>query len=158
MYDKNIIEIIFETFQELLVKLNLEDNIIGYTLCLTLLCLIAAAKILTICCVLRKVKNCKTVSSLDEIDISEIILKMQALEYLLIGSAIFFIVTFFWLLNVIGIFDCFKSSPVKSAFHCLNLILSQSDQILAKSSSKIRQTRERVTQASSTQLVPYTGV
>ena len=85
-------------------------------------------------------------------------LKMQALEYLLIGSAIFFIVTFFWLLNVIGIFDCFKSSPVKSAFHCLNLILSQSDQILAKSSSKLRQTRERVTQSSSNQLVPYTGV
>ena len=72
MDNKNIIEEIFEVFQDLLVKLNLEDNIIG-TLCLFLLCLIAAVKILTLCCVLRKVKNCKTVSSLDQIDISEIV-------------------------------------------------------------------------------------
>ena len=73
MDGKSVIERIFEAFQDLLVTLNLEDNIIGYTLCLTLLCLIVAAKILTLCCVVRKVKNCKTVSSLDEIDISEII-------------------------------------------------------------------------------------
>ena len=89
MDDKNIIERIFEAFQDLLVKLNLEDNIIGYTLCLTLLCLIAAAKILTICCVLRKVKKCKTVSSLDEIDISEIILKCKHWSICLLGVQYF---------------------------------------------------------------------
>ena len=73
MDNKNIIEEIFEAFQDLMVKLNLEDNIIGYSLCLLLLCLIVAVKILTLCCVLKKVKNCKTVSRLDQIDISEIV-------------------------------------------------------------------------------------
>ena len=73
MDNRNIFKEIFEVFQDLLVKLNLEDNIIGYTLCLFLLCLIVAVKILTLCCVLRKVKECKTVHSLDQIDISEII-------------------------------------------------------------------------------------
>ena len=66
MDDESLIVTIFEAFKDLLVKLNLDDNIIGYTICLTLLCLIAAAKILTICLVLRKVKKCKTVSSLEE--------------------------------------------------------------------------------------------
>ena len=73
MDNKNIIEDIFEAFQDLMVRLNLEDNIIGYSLCLLLLCLIVAVKILTLCCILKKVKNCKTVSSLDQIDISEIV-------------------------------------------------------------------------------------
>ena len=73
MDNKNMIEEIFEAFQDLMVRLNLEDNIIGYSLCLLLLCLIVAVKILTLCCVLKKVKHCKTVSSLDGIDISEII-------------------------------------------------------------------------------------
>ena len=73
MDNKNIIEEIFEAFQDLMVRLNLEDNIIGYSLCLLLLCLIVAFKILTLCCILKKVKNCKTVPSLDQIDISEIV-------------------------------------------------------------------------------------
>ena len=72
MDNRNVIEEIFEVFQDLLVKLNLEDNIIGYTLCLFLLCIILAVKILTLCCVLKKVKDCKTVPSLDQIDISDI--------------------------------------------------------------------------------------
>ena len=83
---------------------------------------------------------------------------MQALEYLVIGSAFFFIVTFCWLLNVSGLFDCLKNSPIKSAFHCLSLITIQCDQALAKSSRKVRQRPEEVTQASSNQLLPYTGV
>ena len=83
---------------------------------------------------------------------------MQALEYLVIGSALFFIVTFCWLLNVSGLFDCLKTSPIKSAFHCLSLITTQCDQVLAKSSRKARQRPEEVTQANSNQLVPYTGV
>ena len=33
MDNRNVIEEIFEVFQNLLVKLNLEDDIIGYTLC-----------------------------------------------------------------------------------------------------------------------------
>ena len=72
MDNRNVIEEIFQAFQELMVKLNLEDNIIGYTLCLLLLCIILAVKILTICCVLKKVRDCKTVSSLDKIDIYDI--------------------------------------------------------------------------------------
>ena len=72
MDNTNVIEEVFQAFQDLMVKLNLEDNIIGYTLCLLLLCIILAVKILTICCVLKKVKNCKTASSLDQIDILQI--------------------------------------------------------------------------------------
>ena len=72
MDNTNVIEEIFEVFQNLLVKLNLEDNIIGYTLCLLLLCIILAVKILTLCCVLKKVKDCKTAPDLDQIDISDI--------------------------------------------------------------------------------------
>ena len=83
---------------------------------------------------------------------------MQALEYLVIASAVIFIVTFGWLLNVSGLFDCFKNSTIKSAFHCLNLIAIQCDQALAKSSKKVRQRQEEVTQSHSNQLVPYTGV
>ena len=32
MDNRNVIEEIFQAFQDLMVKLNLEDNIIGYTL------------------------------------------------------------------------------------------------------------------------------
>ena len=76
MDNTNVIKEVFQAFQDLMVKLNLEDNIIGYTLCLLFLSIVLAVKILTICCVLKKVKNCKTASSLDQIDnlqISEII-------------------------------------------------------------------------------------
>ena len=83
---------------------------------------------------------------------------MQALEYLVITSALFFIVTFCWLLNVSGLFDCLKNSPIKSAFHCLSLIAIQCDQALAKSSKKVRQRQEEVTQSHSNQPLPYTGV
>ena len=91
---------------------------------------------------------------------------MQALQYLLIGSGIFFLVTFMWLLDTLAIFDCMKSNTVKSAYYCLNLIFSQSDQILkkiAKSVSRPRQTNPRETnlreaQASPSQLIPYNGV
>ena len=72
MDNRNVIEEIFEVFQNLLVKLNLEDDIIGYTLCLLLLCIILAVKILTLCCVLKKVKDCKTGPVLDQIDILDI--------------------------------------------------------------------------------------
>ena len=72
MDNRNVIEEIFEVFQNLLVKLNLEDDIIGYTLCLLLLCIILAVKILTLCCVLKKVKDCKSAPGLDQIDISDI--------------------------------------------------------------------------------------
>ena len=72
MDNRNVIEEIFEVFQNLLVKLNLEDDIIGYTLCLLLLCIILAVKIITLCCVLKKVKDCKSAPGLDQIDISDI--------------------------------------------------------------------------------------
>ena len=61
---------------------------------------------------------------------------MQALEYLVIASAVIFTVTFGLLLNVSGLFDCFKNSTIKSAFHCLNLIAIQCNHALAKSAKK----------------------
>ena len=83
---------------------------------------------------------------------------MQALEYLVITSALFFIVTFCWLLNVSGLFDCLKTSPIKSAFHCLSLITTQCDQVLAKSSRKVRQRPEEVTQANSSKFKPARAI
>ena len=68
MDNTNVINEVFQAFQDLMVKLNLEDNIIGYTLCLLLLSIVLAVKILTICCFLKKVKNCKNTSSLDQIE------------------------------------------------------------------------------------------
>ena len=76
MDNTNVIKEVFQAFQDLMVKLNLEDNIIGYTLCLLLLSIVLAVKILTICCVLKIVKNYKNTSSLDQIEslqISQII-------------------------------------------------------------------------------------
>ena len=58
---------------------------------------------------------------------------MQALEYLVVISALLFSLTFFWLLSVSGLFDCLKTSPIKSAFHCLSLITTQCDQAIANS-------------------------
>ena len=52
------IEEIFELFQTLLIKLNLQEDIFGYTACLLLLCIILAVKIITLSCVLKKLKNC----------------------------------------------------------------------------------------------------
>ena len=73
MDNTNVIKEVFQAFQDLMVKLNLEDNIIGYTLCLLLLSIVLAVKILTICCVLKKVKNCKNTSSLDQIESLQIL-------------------------------------------------------------------------------------
>ena len=72
MDNRIVIKEVFQAFQDLMVKLNLEDNIIGYTLCLLLLCIILAVKIITLSCVLKKVKDCKSAPGLDQIDISDI--------------------------------------------------------------------------------------
>ena len=96
---------------------------------------------------------------------------MQALQYLFIGSGIFAIISLLWLLNTLSVFDCLKSSPVKSSAHCLNLLIAQYDSIIrniAKSSQPRARARQSVlreipavnlSQApSSTALIPYTGV
>ena len=54
------IEEIFELFQTLLIKLNLQEDIFGYSACLLLLCLILAVKTIILSCVLKKLKNCIT--------------------------------------------------------------------------------------------------
>ena len=64
---------------------------------------------------------------------------MQTLEYLVIISGVFFSFTFFWLLTVVGALDCLRTSPIKSAFHCLGLITTQSEQVLADSRARLRQ-------------------
>ena len=45
---------------------------------------------------------------------------MQALQYLLIGSGIFAVISLLWLLNTLNFFDCLKSSPVKSWTYSLH--------------------------------------
>ena len=54
------VEDIFELFQTLLVKLNLQEDIFGYSACLLLLCIILAVKTIILSCVLKKLKNCTT--------------------------------------------------------------------------------------------------
>ena len=70
--DEDLMTTIFEGFKEILARLNLQDNIIGYICCLTLLCLMLVVKILTICLVFRKVKSCKGVSDLEELEMTMI--------------------------------------------------------------------------------------
>ena len=88
---------------------------------------------------------------------------MQILEYVVITAGIFFSLTFLWLLRVIGALDCMVTSPVKSAAHCLTLIIGQLEQVLTESRAKLRNNQRNpghTTQAKSssvsTQLVPYT--
>ena len=88
---------------------------------------------------------------------------MLTLEYLVIISGIFFSLTFLWLLRVVGALDCLVSSPIKSASHCLGLIIGQSEQALTESRAKLRNKQRNpnhTTQLQSTsvssQLVPYT--
>ena len=88
---------------------------------------------------------------------------MQILEYVVITAGILFTLTFLWLVRVIGALDCMVSSPVKSAAHCLTLIIGQSEQVLTESRAKLRnkqrnpvQTTQVQSSSVSTQLIPYT--
>ena len=63
---------ILEVFKEILDALNLQDNIIGYICCLTLLCFMLMVKILTLCLVFRKLKSCKGVSDLEQLEMQMI--------------------------------------------------------------------------------------
>ena len=65
--------------------------------------------------------------------------KMLTLEYLVIISGIFFSLAFLWLLTVVGALDCLRNSPIKSASHCLSLIIGQSEQVLTNTRAKLRQ-------------------
>ena len=78
--DEDLMTTIFEGFKEILATLNLQDNIIGYICCLTLLCLMLVVKILTICLVFRKVKSCKGVSDLVEFEMMVIWKQKQKLR------------------------------------------------------------------------------
>ena len=86
---------------------------------------------------------------------------MQILEYALIAAGILFTVTFLWLVRVIGFLDCMVTSSVKSAGHCLTLIIEQSEQVLTQAREKRhnRRSSSNPTQPKSTptsnQLIPY---
>ena len=59
---------------------------------------------------------------------------MEFLQYLIIGSAIIFLISLTWLANLTGLFDCLKNSnQVKSPNHCLQIIVEKSDKILQAS-------------------------
>ena len=79
---------------------------------------------------------------------------MEYFEYLFICGAIFFLISFLWLLNVTGILDCLKTnSQVKSASHCLQVIVEKSDKILAsKQRARNHQTHQIQTVSASTQV------
>ena len=88
---------------------------------------------------------------------------MQILEYVVIAAGILFTLTFLWLVRVIGLLDCMVTSPVKSAAHCLTIIIEQSEQVLTEARAKSRHNQRssgHTTQAKSspvsTQLIPYT--
>ena len=59
---------------------------------------------------------------------------MEFLQYLILGSAIIFLISLTWLANLTGLFDCIKNSnQVKSSNHCLQIIVERSDKILQAS-------------------------
>ena len=87
---------------------------------------------------------------------------MLTLEYLVIISGVFFSLTFLWLLTVVGALDCLRTSPIKSASHCLGLIIGQSEQVLTDSRVKLRNKQRNTSHPAplhstsvSNQLVPY---
>ena len=85
---------------------------------------------------------------------------MQGLEYILVAAAVFFVVSFLFLLNTLGVFDCCKSNNIKSSLHCLNLIITHSDQVLKEmqSATKTRHSRADIktqTQEKSKKLQPH---
>ena len=62
---------------------------------------------------------------------------MEFLQYLIIGSAIIFLISLTWLTNLTGIFDCLKNSnQVRSSNHCLQIIVEKSDKILQASKTR----------------------
>ena len=62
---------------------------------------------------------------------------MEFLQYLIIGSAILFLISLTWLINLTGNFDCLKnSSQVRSSNHCLQIIVEKSDKILQASKTR----------------------
>ena len=153
---------LFELFKFLLNNLNLPEDIFGYSACLILLTILIFVKSVVLSCMVRKLKSCTINQAQFDICDLEIVQTMQILEYLVIISGLFFSLTFFWLLSVTGALDCMRSSSIKSASHCLSLVIAQSEQILAESRTRLRQRNQNnPTQAlpqatsGSNQLVPY---
>ena len=67
---------------------------------------------------------------------------MEYLEYLVIIAAIFFLISLLWVWNVTGILDCLKTgNQIKSASNCLEVIVGQSDKILA-SKQRVRKNNQ----------------
>ena len=62
---------------------------------------------------------------------------MEFFQYLIIGSAVLFLISLVWLINLTGNLDCLKSSnQVKSSHHCLQIIVEKSDKILQASKQR----------------------
>ena len=61
----------FDIFKVLLQKLDLEENIIGYTLLLFLVCLVFIFNFFLICCLKNKIRNCQenSISNLEDIQL-----------------------------------------------------------------------------------------
>ena len=70
--DDELMKQIFQVFKEILDTLNLQDDIVGYICCLILLCVILMVKIFTFCLVLRKLKSCKGLSDLEQLEMQMI--------------------------------------------------------------------------------------
>ena len=90
--DDELMNQIFQVFKEILNTLNLQDDIIGYICCLVFLCVVLMVKIFTFSIILRKLRSCKGLSDLEQLEM-QIIWKytMQGLEYMLIASAVLFV-------------------------------------------------------------------
>ena len=157
-------EQVYQLFLTLLENLNLPENIFGFVAALLLVVIILSVKTIVLSCIVQKLKNCanshQTQFSCDNL---EIVWTMQILEYVIIAAGILFTVTFLWLVRVIGFLDCMVTSSVKSAGHCLTIIIEQSEQVLTEAREKSRHnqrtsghTNQAKSSPVSTQLIPYT--
>ena len=156
-------EQVYQLFLTLLENLNLPENIFGFAAALLLVVIILSVKTIVLSCIVQKLKNCANSHTQFSSDNLEIVWTMQILEYVIIAAGILFTLTFLWLVRVIGFLDCMVTSSVKSAGHCLTLIIEQSEQVLTEAREKSRhnkRTSGHSNQAKSSpvsnQLIPYT--
>ena len=156
-------EQVYQLFLTLLENLNLPENIFGFAATLLLVVIILSVKTIVLSCIVQKLKNCANSHTQFSCDNLEIVWTMQILEYVIITAGILFTLTFLWLVRVIGFLDCMVTSSVKSAGHCLTIIIEQSEQVLTESRAKSRHnqrnsghTNQAKSSSVSTQLVPYT--
>ena len=66
--DDELMNQIFKVFKEILNTLNLQDDIVGYIVCLVFSCVVFMVKIFALPTIIRKLRSCKGISDLEQLE------------------------------------------------------------------------------------------